>query len=152
MPIKKAWMHEVYKRFFVNYGDKIKADFYQFDNKAKRAHRVIIRRLEGQCSKNEKGKLQCSRNEEGKFQQFLVKLEKMYPKLMKKKFKLLDGTERKLSCKNFAKLLVFFCCNFHSLYLITQTKNRHKFKVDICLCQNKLIFLVFLKVILFYLY
>ena len=108
MHIKKAWMGEVYQRFFIKYERKTHADFYQFDNKAKRAHRVIIRRLEGQCAMKEKGKLQCSRNEEGKFQQFLVKLEKMYPKLMKKTFKLLDGTERKLSCKNFAKLLVFF--------------------------------------------
>ena len=80
MHIKKAWIDEVYNRFFANYAKETSADFNQFDDDAKRAHKVIIGRLRGQCRKNE----------EGKFENFLKKLDKKFPKLMKKNFLIND--------------------------------------------------------------
>ena len=99
MHIEKAWIDEVYKKFFTKYANERTADFHQFDDDAKSAHKVIISKLQGQCKKNE----------EGKFEQFLKKLDKKYPKLMKKNFIINNEPGRKLSCKKFAKELVIYC-------------------------------------------
>ena len=106
MHIKKDWIDEVYDRFFANYANVTTADFHQFDNDAKRAHEVIISKLQGQCQKNE----------ESKFEQFLKKLDKKYPKLMKKNFIFYDRNgrnEKKFSCKKFAKRLVILLFHFN---------------------------------------